>query len=169
MLTIAAFDALSASWSTRPTRGSRQAGSRSATLTIWAAESMPIGWGGTCRMPMSRSISVRSRRYSAPRACPSKRPRAAKESQLSREAGGRHAGLFGVQAGVAQRPVELVPLDLEADQRRQEVVDVGRRREEHGQRARAVVVPGAAPGRRLDPLPAVHVGAQGIAKAAGAL
>ena len=53
-------------------------------------------------------------------------------------------GLVG-DGGRAERGAQLVPLDLEGDQGGDEVVDVGLRRDQHGERPLAVVVPPPAP------------------------
>ena len=56
----------------------------------------------------------------------------------------------------AHPQAQLVPLDLVGDERRDEVVEVGRRGQQHGHRAVAVVVPAAAPGGRLERRPVVE-------------
>ena len=64
----------------------------------------------------------------------------------------------------AQRGVQLVPLDLVGDQRRDQVVEVRRRREQHGQRAGPVVEPAPAAGGGLDGVPLLDAAEPGAAE-----
>ena len=58
--------------------------------------------------------------------------------------------------GGAQPQAQLVPLDLVGDERRDQVVEVGRRGEQHRHRPGAVVVPAPPPGGRLERRPVVQ-------------
>ena len=62
----------------------------------------------------------------------------------------------GGQSARAQPQAQLVPLDLVGDERRDQVVEVRRRGEQHGHRAVAVVVPAPPPGGRLERRPVVE-------------
>jgi hypothetical protein len=68
-----------------------------------------------------------------------------------------------------QPRVQLVPLDLVGDQGRDDVVDVGRAGHVHRQGVGAIVVPLAAPRRRLHRLPCLDVGAEGPGEMLGEL
>jgi hypothetical protein len=70
---------------------------------------------------------------------------------------GRDPGLVGLRPAGGPHPnADLVPLDLERDQRGHEVVDVRRARHQHRERALAAVIPSAPSRRRLRLLPRVH-------------
>src|SRR5207302_9362252 len=58
--------------------------------------------------------------------------------------------------------MQLVPFDLKRDERRNDIVDVGRAGHMHRQRARAVVVPLTASRGRLHRLPILDAGAESL-------
>ena len=62
-------------------------------------------------------------------------------------------GRVGQAVGGAQLHAQLVPLDLVGDERGDQVVEVGARREQHRERALAVVEPAAPAGGRLERVP----------------
>src|SRR3954467_2619689 len=91
-------------------------------------------------------------------------PRVAQPQPVVDRAAERRRALLGVglavgavgRAGGADALVDLVPLDLEGDERRHEVVDVRRAREQDGERVAAAVVPAAPARGRLDRLPVLE-------------
>ena len=97
----------------------------------------------------------------APRLAQS-RPVLGAAAQLARALLGRGIRRrFGIgPAGGALAHADLVPLDLECHQGRHEVIHVRRARQQHAERAFAVVVPAPAPRRRLGLLPGIdpHAG-----------
>ena len=82
-----------------------------------------------------------------------------------------HVERLGVvgQLGRAQQRVQLVPLELVGDERRDRVVEVGRRRQQHRERAAPGVVPAAPPGGRLDRLPVLDPAEPGLRERLGLL
>ncbi len=99
--------------------------------------------------PRARDL-VEERREVAPRLAD---PHPVLGRAAERVRAGRRVGIAGRALGRAQRRVQLVPLDLVGDERRDQVVEVGRRRQQHRHRALVAVEPPAPAGGRLDRLP----------------
>ena len=73
------------------------------------------------------------------------------------------------QLGRAQQRVQLVPLELVGDERGDRVVEVGRRGQQHGERAAPGVVPASPPGGRLGRLPVLDPAEPGLRERLGLL
>ena len=94
--------------------------------------------------------------YSSPQASESWSQSSSVPPRTAAQSAGSGASPSGGQSLGAQPQAQLVPLDLVGDQRRDQVVEVGGRREQHRHRPLLVVVPAAAPGRRLERRPVVE-------------